>query len=187
LAGAALVPPGGFDKAWPAMILYRLRCSGDHEFEAWFKDSGTYDEQAAAGAIACPDCGDTVVAKAPMAPRIARGRGEGASIPAAPAGGDEATAGAGDGGAKPNPGKPARTYTHARSGEMRRALMELRRKVEDTCDYVGPDFAEEARKIHYGEADERNIYGEATDAEAEELVDEGIKVGKIPWLPRTDS
>lgn len=166
------------------MILYRLRCSGDHVFEAWFKDSATYDEQAASGAVACPDCGDTAVAKAPMAPRIAKGRGAPAHAAPREAGGDEANAGAG---AAPNAGRPARTYAHARSAEMRRALAELRRKVEETCDYVGPEFAEEARKIHYGEADGRNIYGEATDDEAAELVDEGIRVGKIPWLQRTDS
>jgi len=162
------------------MILYRLRCSGDHEFEAWFKDSATYDEQAASGAIICPDCGDTAVAKALMAPRIAKTRGE----PVRAAGGEEANTGSG---AASNAGKPARTYAHARSAEMRRALAELRKKVEETCDYVGPEFAEEARKIHYGETDERNIYGEASDDEAAELADEGINVGKIPWLPRTDS
>ncbi|UCH75443.1 MAG: DUF1178 family protein [Rhodospirillales bacterium] len=172
------------------MILYKLRCSGDHLFEAWFKDSVTYDEQAASGAIACPDCGDTAVAKAPMAPRIARARGDGVRVPAdgaaagGEAGGGETSAGSGAG---PNAAMSARTFAHARSAEMRKALAELRRKVEETCDYVGPEFAEEARKIHYGETDERNIYGEATDDEAEELADEGIKVGRIPWLPRTDS
>ena len=161
------------------MIVYRLRCSGDHGFEAWFKDSAAYDEQAAHGAITCPECGDTAVRKAPMAPRIARGRG-GAGPEAA---GDP---GGGSGGA-PDAAGPTRTYAHAKSAEMRKALAELRRQVEESCDYVGPEFAEEARKIHYGEADGRNIYGEATDDEAKELVDEGIQVGKIPWLPRTDS
>ena len=151
------------------MIVYELRCSGDHAFEAWFRDSTAYDEQAAKGAIVCPDCGDTAVCKAPMAPRIARGRRDAA--------GDQA---GGEGGA-------TRTYAHAKSAETRRALAELRRQVEESCDYVGDAFAEEARKIHYGETDEHNIYGEATDDEAQELTDEGIKVGKIPWLPRTDS
>lgn len=167
------------------MILYRVRCSGDHEFEAWFKDSATYDEQAAAGVIVCPECGDTAVSKAMMAPRIGKGSGAPARIAAR----DEKDAGSGDeaGAGSAGAGRPTRTYAHARSAGMRQALAELRRKVEETCDYVGPEFAEEARKIHYGEADERNIYGEATDAEAEELSDEGIKVGKIPWLQRTDS
>ena len=142
------------------MILYRLRCSGDHEFEGWFKDSAAYDEQAGAGAVQCPVCGDTCVSKAPMAPRIAKGGG-GAT--------------------------ESRKFAHAGSPKVREALAELRHQVEENCDYVGGEFAEEARKIHYGEADERNIYGEATDNEAKELTDEGIKVGKIPWLPRTDS
>ena len=146
------------------MIVYELRCSGDHAFEAWFRDSTAFDEQAAEGAIVCPDCGDTAVRKAPMAPRIAKGRGK--------AGGE---------------GGATRTYAHAKSAETRRALAELRRQVEESCDYVGDAFAEEARKIHYGETDGHNIYGEATDDEARELTDEGIRVGKIPWLPRTDS
>ncbi len=70
---------------------------------------------------------------------------------------------------------------------MRQALSELRTRVEKNCDYVGEQFADEARKIHYGEADERGIYGESTDREAKELVDEGIKVARIPWLRRLDS
>ena len=64
---------------------------------------------------------------------------------------------------------------------------ELRRQVEENCDYVGPTFAEEARKIHYGESDERNIYGETSNEEAKALDDEGVKVQRIPWLPRENS
>ena len=70
---------------------------------------------------------------------------------------------------------------------MRQALRELRRHVEDNCDYVGTQFAEEARKIHYGEAEERNIYGESSDEDAVSLNEEGIKVQRIPWLPRENS
>lgn len=146
------------------MILYNLCCSADHVFEAWFKDSAAYDEQAAAGEVLCPVCGDASVAKAPMAPRIARG---------------------GDRGGDPAPSP--RTYTNTKAAEMRRMLTELRRHVEENSDYVGDKFAEEARKIHYGETEERNIYGEATDDQAEELTEEGVKIGRIPWLPRTDS
>ena len=68
--------------------------------------------------------------------------------------------------------------------EMRRALQELRNQVETNCDYVGDKFAEEARKIHYGESDKRGIYGETTDEEAEALADEGIEFGRLPWIPR---
>ena len=70
--------------------------------------------------------------------------------------------------------------------EMRKALIEMRRQIETHCDYVGPRFAEEARRIHYGEIDPRGIYGEATDAESRALTDEGIKFGQIPWIPPTN-
>src|SRR5258705_12830970 len=67
------------------------------------------------------------------------------------------------------------------------ALRELRKKIESDCDYVGPDFAEEARRIHYGEAEERGIYGEASDEQAQGLNEEGIAVARIPWVPRNDN
>jgi hypothetical protein len=70
--------------------------------------------------------------------------------------------------------------------QMRTALVEMRRQIETHCDYVGPRFAEEARRIHYGETDPHGIYGEATDTESRELADEGIKFGQIPWVPPTD-
>lgn len=87
------------------------------------------------------------------------------------------------------PMAPAITAKGDESGaaHMREALTELRTRVEENCDYVGERFAAEARKIHYGETGERGIYGESTDQEASELVDEGIKVSRIPWLRRLDS
>lgn len=102
-----------------------------------------------------------------MAPRIAKGGG--------------------DRGGEPDSSSGPRTYTNTQASEMRRMLTELRNHVEENSDFVGDKFAEEARKIHYGETEERNIYGEATEDQAEELTEEGIKVGRIPWLPRTDS
>ncbi|HEX3500572.1 MAG TPA: DUF1178 family protein [Stellaceae bacterium] len=71
--------------------------------------------------------------------------------------------------------------------ELRKALQELRRHVETHCDYVGERFAEEARRIHYGESDPRGIYGEASDDDAKDLAEEGIEVNRIPWLPPTDA
>ena len=59
------------------MILYQLLCHKGHDFEAWFRDSGTYDQQVVAGDVACPFCGTSVVTKAPMAPHVATGRGKG--------------------------------------------------------------------------------------------------------------
>lgn len=147
------------------MILYQLCCSKDHTFEAWFRNSETFDKQAKRGAVSCPQCGDTKVRKAIMAPRIAKGAAE-APPPAASAA----------------PAAPS--AMHAMSPEIRRALLALRKHVEDNCDYVGENFAEEARRIHYGEGEKRGIYGETSDAEAEALAEEGIEFGRVPWLPR---
>ena len=71
--------------------------------------------------------------------------------------------------------------------QMRAMLVEMRRQVETHCDYVGPNFAEEARKIHYGEVDPKAIYGEATTEESRELSEEGIAFGRIPWVSPTDA
>lgn len=158
------------------MILFELKCASDHRFEAWFRDGATYDAQAAAGTISCPHCGDTRVSKAPMAPRIAKSR-KSAEPPA-------------EGGSRPGPGPgsgPAPDKAVALQAEMMRQLSELRRAVEENCDYVGDRFAEEARRIHYGETDPRGIYGEATPGDVAELKEEGVAIHRIPWLPRSDS
>jgi hypothetical protein len=135
------------------MILFTLRCVHGHEFEAWFRDGDGFEAQQKAGEIGCPECGDTSVEKAVMAPRLARSRQMPAISPA----------------------------------QFRAALIEMRRQIETNCDYVGTRFAEEARRIHYGEIDPHGIYGEATDEESRELDDEGIRFGRIPWIPTTDS
>lgn len=70
---------------------------------------------------------------------------------------------------------------------MRKMLVKLRQSVEENCDYVGADFPEEARKIHYGETEQRDIYGEASEDEATELSEEGIEFNRIPWVPQADS
>lgn len=173
------------------MILYDLKCRKDHVFETWFRDSAAYEEQVAAGAIACPACGSRKIEKALMAPRLARGGG------ARDDAGGEAGGGPGDGpgrgpGAGPGRG-PGRGMAMravegtAESAELMGQLRALRRKVEENCDYVGGEFAEEARKIHYGEQDPRNIYGETSDAQAKELHEEGVTFNRIPWAPRHDS
>ncbi len=140
------------------MIVYELKCSGGHVFEGWFRDAATFDRQAGAGKVACAVCGDTQVAKAPMAPRLGKRRGN--TEP------------------EMKPGLPA---------EAAKMLTELRQKIESECDYVGERFADEARRMHYGETEKRGIYGEASDDQAKELVDEGIEVKKIPWVPRGDA
>ena len=159
------------------MIHYQLRCSADHAFDGWFRDSAAFDAQAGRGMVECPICGDTRVNRALMAPRIAKSRpvldgrtGEAAATPPAMA-----------------PGKPAGEKGAVLPDKVRAALQRLRSEVEHSCDYVGPDFAEEARRIHNGDADARGIYGESTPEQAEALADEGIEVARIPWLPRADS
>ena len=195
------------------MILFALRCSADHQFEAWFRNGAAYDEQAAAHQIACPICGDTVVGKAPMAPRIAKGVARAAdrareqaeavaanaqpsAAPAAPANAVPAALPAPIPAPVPLPNAadvvaalPPSLNDAQREAvaEVMRQLTEVRRSVEKNCDYVGDRFAEEARRIHYGESDPRGIYGEASDEEVAELNDEGVTFHRIPWIPRTDS
>ncbi len=165
------------------MIRYALRCENRHEYEAWFRDSAAYDQQAARGILECPVCGSAKIAKAPMAPAIAKG-GSRAMAELAPPPAEPAPAAA-VAAQEPAP-DPAMTILPPQAAAMRSMLMALRAQVEANCDYVGKDFAEEARRIHYGEADARGIYGESTPDEAEALADEGIEIAAIPWI-RADS
>jgi hypothetical protein len=182
------------------MILYNLRCHKDHVFETWFRDSATYDSQTKAAVIECPVCGSNKVEKAIMAPHVAksagrsRSRGEDTTAPtAASTATPMAVPTAALTSKRPAFNAPVSGATTKamreveQSAKMRRALQELRRQVEESFDYVGPEFAEEARKIHYGETDERPIYGETSEEEAEALEEEGVSVSRIPWLPRENS
>lgn len=139
------------------MIVYDLICSKDHQFEAWFPNSAAYEKQRKARVVECPLCGDVKVRKAPMAPALSRsGRGE-------PAGGD-------------SPAEKGR--------KIMETVAKVRRYVEENCDYVGERFAEEARRIHSGEAEARGIYGEASEKEAKELDAEGISYQRLPAPPK---
>lgn len=142
------------------MICYLLRCGAEHEFEAWFRDSAGYDEQRGLGNVTCPLCGDTEIVKALMAPAVARK------------------------GSRQANRDTRRTEKQTR--EAMKAVEQLRDRVEENCDYVGDRFADEARRIHYGETEERGIYGEASIHQAHELHEEGIKVYHLPRIgPRT--
>ncbi len=155
------------------MISFDLRCAAGHVFEAWFPDSAGYDEQRRGGKLCCPVCGGGRVEKALMTPNLAHGaKASQAGDAAADTARDSAGAMAGD--------KEATAKTV-------KMLVKMREQVEKNCDHVGDRFAEEARKIHYGEVDKRNIYGRATGEESQELKDEGIEFGEIPWLPHIDS
>ncbi|WP_420403676.1 DUF1178 family protein [Nisaea sp.] len=148
------------------MIKYRLRCDTDHSFDAWFPDSAAYDKQAEAGLLACPTCGSTSVAKALMAPNVTSSKKK--SVAAEP----EMT---------------AASQMTPEMAAMREKLIALRKEVESKFDYVGKEFAEEARKIHYGETDSHGIYGETTPSEAQALREEGIEFAPIPWVPKGDA
>jgi hypothetical protein len=138
------------------MIVFDLKCAKEHVFEVWFRDTRTFERQARKGEVVCPVCGDTTVEKALMAPNISSSR------------------------------KKEAAAETIRAVKAMRALAEIKGHVEQNFDYVGPGFAEEARKIHHGETEKRDIYGEASEQDARELTDEGIEFGRIPWLPRAD-
>jgi hypothetical protein len=160
------------------MIHYQLCCGADHEFDGWFKDSANFERQAKRGLISCPVCADTQVRRALMAPGIKK-KGRGPVIEA------ESNLPVVQ---NPQPSLPsAQSAGGIMPDQVRAALLKLRAEVEKNCDYVGPNFAEEARRIHNGESQPRGIYGESTEAEAEALADDGIGVAQIPWLPRADS
>jgi hypothetical protein len=144
---------------YPIMIVYQLHCSNGHEFEAWFRDMATYDDQAERGDVDCPHCGDTTVSKSIMAPNISPAR----TKPTLSLGGGDLEARA-----------------HEVAEKILEATSALRNHVEENCDNVGADFAEEARRIHYGEAEQRGISGTATEEEASELNEEGVEFYRLP-------
>ncbi|MCW5713487.1 MAG: DUF1178 family protein [Bauldia sp.] len=154
------------------MILFELQCEHGDRFEAWFRSSADYDVQAAEKRIDCPACGSANVAKAIMAPAVAaRTRNAPPAIAAEPA--------------TPSPAAPSQPVA-AGGPDLAKAMQlmqQIAREVRAKSDYVGPRFAEEARKIHYEEAPARSIYGEASTTEMKELAEEGVGFHPLPPLP----
>ena len=153
------------------MIRYSLKCSNGHRFDGWFASAAAYDALRAAGHVVCTQCGTAEVEKALMAPAVRPARKaaaapEPATVSAAPA----QTAGA--------------ASLQAPQSPLEQALTALRRTVEENSDYVGMDFATEARAMHAGTAPERPIHGEARLDEARALLEEGIPVTPLPFLPK---
>ena len=141
------------------MIQYTLKCSRDHRFDSWFQSADAFDKLKASGMVACSVCGDTDVSKAMMAPRVRTARKA-----AAPE-------------AAPEADRPLA----APASDVERALVEMRKKVEENSDYVGMNFAKEARAIHAGDKPERAIYGEAKIEEAKALIEDGVPVAPLPF------
>jgi hypothetical protein len=143
------------------MIHYDLICDKGHEFDGWFSDSASYDKQANSGLVGCTHCGITKIQKQIMSPGIpskSNKKSENAV---------RMTAGPVD----------------PRAAAMMQMMRDYRKHVETNAENVGNNFAEEARKIHYKESEERGIYGHTSSEEAAALIDEGIEIHPIPVLP----
>jgi hypothetical protein len=137
------------------MIRFSLGCQNDHVFDGWFRNSEDYEKQRKRGLIACPNCGSVKVEKALMAPSVSTGR-------------------------------KREKMALAMNAEQKKAMAQLKalsEKLRENADYVGDKFAEEARKIHFGETNPRGIYGEATPEEAKGLLEDGIEFLPIPSFP----
>jgi hypothetical protein len=137
------------------LIRFSLICEHEHEFEAWFRSSEDFETQKKRGFVDCPACGSTKVQKALMAPALSTGRSR---------------------------EKVALAMGEAQKEAMAQ-LKALSQKMRENADYVGDKFAEEARKIHFGETDQRGIYGEATPEEAKSLAEDGVEFMPIPVFP----
>ena len=142
------------------MICYSLKCAASHDFDSWFRTSDAYDALRAAGLIACPVCGSGDVAKTLMAPAVRPAR-RGPAEPAAA------------------PGKLSKP-----ASAVEEAFAAIRKQVEENSDYVGLNFAAEARKMHDGESPARAIYGEAKPEEARQLIEDGVPVAPLPFMPK---
>jgi hypothetical protein len=151
------------------VIVYRLSCNKGHAFEGWFASIAAFDAQSGDGRVFCPICNSRNVAKTPMAPALPSsiGRRNKAVTPTVQASTPSAI---------PIPASAAPEELR----KMREFMTGLRKYVEQNAEYVGRKFPEEARKIHYGEKNERHIYGEASLEEAADLVEEGIDVAPLP-------
>lgn len=147
------------------MIQFSLKCAEDHFFDSWFQSSEAYETLAKSGLVTCAICGSDKVEKAMMAPQVhdSRGRSQQPPVASTSASGNAALS--------------------VPQNEAERALIELRRKVEATSEYVGMNFAREARDMHDGLTPERPIYGEAKPDEAAKLIDDGVPVTPLPFIP----
>ena len=138
------------------MIRYSLCCEKAHEFEGWFSESADFDRQKEAGYLTCPICGSGDVSKVLMAPAVTTAR------------------------------QKEDTQALAVSAAQKQAMSKLKEAIHEiraSSEDVGEKFPEEARKIHYGEAEARGIIGQASPVEVKSLIEEGIEIAPLPVLP----
>lgn len=154
------------------MIRYQLQCDKGHQFEGWFRNADAFDKQAGQRLVTCPTCASTDVTKAIMAPSVVTSESKARRrATRAPASSE-----------RQQPAQSQRVF-NAAQGELLATMRKLRDELVAKSEYVGPRFAEEARKIHNEESEPRGIYGEATPSEVKELHEEGIEVYPMPVLP----
>jgi hypothetical protein len=149
------------------MIRYDLRCDQGHTFDSWFQSSASFDGLKSGGHLSCPFCASSTVEKALMAPSVAR---TDATRPQ-------------DGIPLADAGAPHEPPALATAEQRAQALAELRRRIEANSDYVGLSFATEARRMHAGDIPGRPIHGEAHPDEARQLIEDGIPVAPLPFIP----
>ena len=157
------------------MIQFSLKCSNDHRFDSWFQSSDAYDKLERAGLVSCAICGVTSVSKAVMAPRVRPARNAAPTPPDLPA----RSAPTAPAATAPTPAAPAHPAAEA--------LAALKKHIEAHSDYVGQDFAREARAIHDGTAPDRAIYGEARPEDARRLIEDGVPIAPLPFIPRRNT
>ena len=136
------------------MIRFSLKCSQDHSFESWFQSSEAYENLAAAGMLSCIDCGDSRIVKSLMTPKLSSIKTK------------------------------SETSLTAPKSDKEKALAKLKAEIEKNSDYVGVNFVSEARAMHDGEQPTRSIYGEARPEEAKALIEDGIRVAPLPFMPK---
>ena len=162
------------------MIHYSLVCDAAHEFDGWFRDSATFDAQASSGVVVCPHCHSTNIAKAVMAPHVARNFFPSASVeekrqPSCARRQDESHDGQEE-------SRPV-ALLDERHAQLRAMIRELHETLKASTEDVGESFPSEARKIQDGDAEPRPIRGRASLAEAKSLLEDGIEILPIPGLP----
>ena len=143
------------------MIQFALRCDQGHKFDSWFQSSEAFDKLKAAGMVTCAVCGSTHVEKAVMAPRVRDSKSKTGDVPV------------------PKADRPLSEP----AGAAEQALVALKKQVEENSEYVGMNFAREARDIHDGTAPDRPIHGEAKPDEAKQLIEDGVPVAPLPFVP----
>ncbi len=165
------------------MIVFDLRCDENHVFEAWFQSSEAFEDQISQDRVECPFCGSTTIAKSLMAPNIAA-KGNRAEERRNYVDGDHMVSASAN---VPETMETSAEDVKRALEHMHQTMKKFRNQVKKECEYVGDNFAEEARAIHEGTAEIRGIYGEVTLEETEELLNDGIEILPVPGLDKLDS